>query len=43
MVALFELSRSGALESHLGNLEYHTQVADERVVAWMEKRVNRTL
>jgi hypothetical protein len=40
MVALFEDIRSGELESHLASLEYHTRDDVERVVAWMEKRVN---
>jgi hypothetical protein len=43
MVTLFENPRSGELEAHLGNLEYRTQADAERVVAWMENRVNRTL
>jgi hypothetical protein len=40
MVALFENERSGELESHLGNLEYHTRADAERVVAWMGKRIS---
>jgi len=43
MVALFENPRTGALESHLGNLEHHTRADAERVVAWMEKRVVNAL
>jgi hypothetical protein len=42
MVALFENPRSGELESHLGNLEYRTRAAAERVVAWMETCVERS-
>jgi hypothetical protein len=38
MLPLFENPRSSELESHLGNLEYHTRADAERVVAWMEKR-----
>jgi hypothetical protein len=39
---LFEDPRSGELESHLGNLEYRTLADAERVVTWMEERVNRS-
>jgi hypothetical protein len=42
MVPLFENPRSGELESHLGNLEYRTLADAEGVVAWMEKRVERS-
>lgn len=40
MVALFENLKAGDLKSHLANLEYRTQADAERVVAWIEKRVN---
>jgi hypothetical protein len=42
MVALFENGRSGELESHLGNLEYHTRADAENVVAWMEDRAEQS-
>jgi len=42
MVPLFENPRSGELESHLATLEYRTRADAERVVAWMEKRVERS-
>jgi hypothetical protein len=34
---------AGELEAQLGNLEYRTQADAERVVTWLEERVNRTL
>jgi hypothetical protein len=42
IVPLFENPRSGELESHLGNLEFRTREDAERVIAWMENRLERS-